>query len=55
MLPDVDVGEVAHLARAMTWKLAACRSPYAGAKAGIRFTGGDRAALVESYKRALRP
>ena len=34
MLPDVDVPEVARLARAMTWKFAACRVPYAGAKAG---------------------
>ena len=55
MLPDVDVEEVAHLARAMTWKLAACRMPYAGAKAGLRFTEGNRAALVEAYKRALEP
>jgi glutamate dehydrogenase (NAD(P)+) len=44
MLADVDVGEVARLARAMTWKFAACRVPYAGAKAGVRFDGGDRAA-----------
>jgi glutamate dehydrogenase (NAD(P)+) len=41
MLPDVDVDEVARLARAMTWKFAACHVPYAGAKAGIRFSGGD--------------
>ena len=27
MLPDVDVPEVARLARAMTWKLAACSNP----------------------------
>ena len=40
MLPDVDVREVARLARAMTWKFAACRVPYAGAKAGIRFADG---------------
>jgi glutamate dehydrogenase (NAD(P)+) len=55
MLPDVDVDEVARLARAMTWKFAAFRVPYAGAKAGIRFTGGDRAALLASYARALEP
>jgi glutamate dehydrogenase (NAD(P)+) len=55
MLPDVDVGEVARLARAMTWKFAACRVPYAGAKAGIRFAGGDRAAVLAAYKRALEP
>jgi glutamate dehydrogenase (NAD(P)+) len=55
MLPDVDLDEVARLARAMTWKFAVCRSPYAGAKAGVRFAGGDRAALLVAYKRALEP
>jgi glutamate dehydrogenase (NAD(P)+) len=55
MLPDVDVQEVTRLARAMTWKFAACRVPYAGAKAGIRFAGGDRAAVLAAYKRALEP
>jgi glutamate dehydrogenase (NAD(P)+) len=55
MLPDVDVHEVARLARAMTWKFAACRVPYAGAKAGIRFAGGPRAAVLTAYKRALEP
>src|SRR5919109_5222101 len=55
MLPDVDLGEVARLARAMTWKFAVCRVPYAGAKAGLLFAGGDRSALLEAYKRALEP
>jgi glutamate dehydrogenase (NAD(P)+) len=55
MLPDVDREEVARLARAMTWKLAACRLPCAGAKAGIRFAGGDRDAVLAAYKRALEP
>ena len=55
MLPDVDVDEVARLARAMTWKFAACRVPYAGAKAGVRFRGGDRAAVLAAYQRALEP
>jgi len=55
MLPDVDRNEVARLARAMTWKFAACHVPYAGAKAGIRFSGGDRSAVLASYKRALGP
>ena len=41
MLPDVDVDEVARLARAMTWKFAACRVSYAGAKAGIRMQGAE--------------
>jgi glutamate dehydrogenase (NAD(P)+) len=55
MLPDVDVHEVARLARAMTWKFAALRVPYAGAKAGIRFGGGDRGAVLASFRRALEP
>jgi glutamate dehydrogenase (NAD(P)+) len=55
MLPDVDRDEVAKLARAMTWKFAACRVPYAGAKAGLRFAGGDRKAVIAAYKRALEP
>jgi glutamate dehydrogenase (NAD(P)+) len=55
MLPDVDVEEVARLARAMTWKFAACRLPFAGAKAGVRFADGDRAAVLTAYKRALEP
>src|SRR5262245_30728376 len=55
MLPDVDVDEVARLARAMTWKFAMCGVPYAGAKAGIRFLGGDRGAVLAAYRRALGP
>jgi glutamate dehydrogenase (NAD(P)+) len=55
MLPDVDREEVARLARAMTWKFAACRVPYSGAKAGVRFEGGDRAAILVAYRRALEP
>ena len=55
MLADVDVPEVARLARAMTWKFAACRVPYGGAKAGVRFGGGDRAAVLAAYRRALQP
>jgi glutamate dehydrogenase (NAD(P)+) len=55
MVPDIEVEEVARLARAMTWKFAACHVPYAGAKAGLRFTGGERAKLLEVYKKALEP
>ena len=55
MLPDVDVEEVARLARAMTWKFAAWRVPYAGAKAGVRFAGGSRDEIVAAYRRALEP
>src|SRR6266540_4329476 len=55
MLPDVRIEEVARLARAMTWKFAACRVPCAGAKAGLRFADGDRAEALAAYKRALEP
>jgi glutamate dehydrogenase (NAD(P)+) len=55
MLPDVDVGEVARLARAMTWKFAVWRVPYAGAKAGVRFAGGAREDVIAAYRRALEP
>ena len=55
MLPDVDRAEVARLARAMTWKFAVCRVRYAGAKAGVRFSGGDREAVLAAYKSALEP
>jgi glutamate dehydrogenase/leucine dehydrogenase len=55
MLPDVDRAEVARLARAMTWKFAACRVRYAGAKAGVRCSGGDRASVLAAYKHALEP
>src|SRR5262249_21573389 len=55
MLPDVNLDEIARLARAMTWKVAACHVPYAGAKAGLRFSGGCRAALLDVFKKALEP
>jgi glutamate dehydrogenase (NAD(P)+) len=55
MLPDVDLEEVARLARAMTWKFAAWRMPYAGAKAGLRFAGGAREEVLAAYRRALEP
>jgi glutamate dehydrogenase (NAD(P)+) len=55
MLADVDVRETARLARAMTWKFAACGVRYAGAKAGVRFSGGDRSAVLRAFMRALEP
>jgi glutamate dehydrogenase (NAD(P)+) len=55
MLADVDMDEVARLARAMTWKFAMCGVRYAGAKAGIRFAEGDRDAVLAAYRRALLP
>ena len=55
MLPDVNIDEVARLARAMTWKFAIWRVPYAGAKAGVRFAGGARDEVIAAYRRALEP
>src|SRR3954451_8743019 len=55
MLPDVDVGEVARLARAMTWKFSVWRVPYSGAKAGVRFAGGARDEVMAAYRQALEP
>ena len=49
MVRDVTTDEVARLARAMTWKLAVAGVPYAGAKAGIRFAGGNREAVLSAY------
>jgi len=54
MVREVTTDEVARLARAMTWKLAVCGVPYAGAKAGIRFDGGDRAAVLDAYLEHVR-
>ena len=54
MVPDVTSDEVARLARAMTWKLAVCGVSYAGAKAGIRFSGGDRAAVLGAFLDRVR-
>jgi glutamate dehydrogenase/leucine dehydrogenase len=54
MVPDVTADEVARLARAMTWKLAVCGVPYAGAKAGIRFVGGDREAVLGAFLDRIR-
>jgi glutamate dehydrogenase (NAD(P)+) len=54
MAPDVTADEVARLARAMTWKLAVCGVPYAGAKAGIRFGDGDRAGVLGAFLERVR-
>jgi glutamate dehydrogenase (NAD(P)+) len=54
MAPDVTTDEVARLARAMTWKLAVCGVPYSGAKAGIRFDGGDRGAVLGAFLDRVR-
>jgi len=49
MVPDVTVNEVSRLARAMTWKFAVAGVPYAGAKAGVRFSAGDRDAVLSAF------
>jgi glutamate dehydrogenase (NAD(P)+) len=49
MVSDVTVDEVARLARAMTWKFGVAQVPLAGAKAGIRFAGGDRERVLAAY------
>ncbi len=54
MVADVTADEVARLARAMTWKLAVCGVPYAGAKAGIRFVRGDREAVLGAFLDRIR-
>lgn len=58
MTPEVSEEEVFRLARAMTWKNALANIPFGGAKAGIRWPGGDgktKKALIESFARALKP
>ncbi|WP_433678697.1 Glu/Leu/Phe/Val family dehydrogenase [Nocardia sp. CA-119907] len=56
MTPTVTVGEVARLARNMTWKWAAVDLFYGGAKAGIQAdpAAGSKEAVLRSFVRALR-
>lgn len=56
MSPSVSVGEVARLARVMTWKWAGVDLFYGGAKAGIRFdpASPDKEAALRAFVRALR-
>ncbi|MFE3203859.1 Glu/Leu/Phe/Val family dehydrogenase [Embleya sp. NPDC055664] len=55
MSPTVTTGEVARLARVMTWKWAAVDLFYGGAKAGIVGdpTGRDKEAVLRAFARAL--
>ena len=57
MLPDLDLSEVALLARSMTWKFAWLDLPIAGAKSGIRFDpqAPGRAAAIDAFAEAVRP
>lgn len=56
MRVDLQIGEVARLARAMTWKWAAVDLFYGGAKAGIMGdpTSGDKEGILRAFARALR-
>lgn len=58
MAADIDVAEVARLARAMTFKNAAAGLPHGGAKAGIRadprLPYEDKVALVRAFGRSIR-
>jgi len=57
MAADVDVTEVARLARAMTFKSAAAGLPYGGGKAGIiadpHLPGAPKEALLRGFARAI--
>src|SRR4051794_17795958 len=55
MLPDVDGGEGARLARAVTREFAGLRGPHPRAKAGVRFAGSSRDEVLAAYRRALEP
>lgn len=60
MTPDVSMGEVFRLARAMTWKNLLADVPFGGAKAGIVWNGDrndldHKKRLVQSFARALKP
>jgi len=58
MTPDVGETEVFRLARTMTWKNALADIPFGGAKAGIKFPGGDKKKkkeFVQSFARQIKP
>src|SRR5215472_11904099 len=58
LAPDVTRGEVALLARAMTYKFAALGEPIGGAKAGLvadPANGVERAELMARYCAEIRP
>src|SRR4030043_289950 len=57
MLPDISLGEMALLARAMSYKFAWLDLNAAGAKAGIWFdaAGQDREAVLRAFGQAAAP
>jgi len=55
MVPDVTIGEVFGLARAMTWKNALAEIPFGGAKSGIIWDGKtDKEILIRAFARAIK-
>ncbi len=56
MLPNINTGEIARLARAMTYKFATLRLPLGGAKSGIWHDpkASDRNEIVIAFGRAIR-
>jgi len=57
MTHDITVGEVARLARTMTFKNALADIPFGGAKAGIKWSGGSnelKKEFVQSFARAIK-
>ena len=57
MTPNVTEGEVARLARTMTWKNALAGIPFGGAKAGIVWKGGtekEKMAVVQHFAKELK-
>ncbi len=59
MTPTVSIGEVARLARAMTWKNALAGLPFGGAKAGIvadpkKITKEQKKEIIQSFSRAIK-
>ncbi|MFA5108713.1 MAG: Glu/Leu/Phe/Val dehydrogenase [Candidatus Micrarchaeia archaeon] len=57
MVPDLTVGEVVGLARAMTWKNALADLPFGGAKAGIRADPKkiNKEEAIRTFARLLAP
>lgn len=55
LAPDVTEGEVALLARAMTYKFAVLGHPLGGAKGAIRGSAAEREELLRKYCEEIRP
>ena len=60
MTPTVSIEEVAHLARAMTWKCALAELPFGGGKSGIaadpkKLSNEQKQAIVAAFAQAIKP